>query len=397
MSSFNDEILRIANEKGWQTIPLKYVFKRRKQFAQGTEELLSIYRDHGVVPKSSRTDNFNKPSDDLTKYQVVKPGDLVVNKMKAWQGSVAISEYGGIISPAYFIYEPVIDIYPRYVHYLLRSDFYTKYYLSISSGVRPNQWDLDPAMFGRILLLVPSKSEQITIANKLDNELAEIDGLIADQQRLNRLVKERYYSELEYELIGKATEFIELRRLNPICTSGTSVNGSPWPADKDQYGVLKTGVVTGGIFDSTQNKLVDEPDEIARLSTPVAAGTIIVNRANSPELVGSAAYIERDHPNLFLSDKLWQITFPNSNPKTLAMIFNTQYFKDQIRQRATGASNSMQNISYKDFTSIKVPKIIDGNKFKNIIPQSEIEAFANAAKALKERRVSATQEEIILK
>ena len=68
------------------------------------EQLLSVYRDYGVVPKSSRDDNFNKPSDDLSTYQLVEHGDLAINKMKAWQGSVAISQCRGIVSPAYFVY-----------------------------------------------------------------------------------------------------------------------------------------------------------------------------------------------------------------------------------------------------------------------------------------------------
>ncbi|MEW7002249.1 hypothetical protein M5585_29635 [Serratia ureilytica] len=54
----------------------------------------------------SRDDNNNKPSEDLSPYQLVQPNDLVMNKMKAWQGSIAISEYEGIVSPAYFVYQP---------------------------------------------------------------------------------------------------------------------------------------------------------------------------------------------------------------------------------------------------------------------------------------------------
>lgn len=63
------------------------LFRRVKRQGHEGEELLSVYRDHGVVPKSSRDDNFNKPSDDLSAYQLVE--DLAINKMKAWQGRLA--------------------------------------------------------------------------------------------------------------------------------------------------------------------------------------------------------------------------------------------------------------------------------------------------------------------
>lgn len=212
MFDLNQHINEIAKSKGWKAIPLKYIYKRKKELGDGSENLLSIYRDHGVVPKNSRSDNFNKASDDLNKYQKVQPGDLVINKMKAWQGSVAISDYDGIISPAYFIYEPQVEVCSRYIHYLLRSEIYFSYYASISSGVRPNQWDLDPSLFERINLLLPPFDEQKRIADELDRELAEIDEFIADQERLQALTEEQYYSQLHQLVtkgVGKSPELID--------------------------------------------------------------------------------------------------------------------------------------------------------------------------------------------
>jgi type I restriction enzyme S subunit len=79
----------------WKTKPVWTLFRRTKRIGFESEQLLSVYRDHGVIPKASRDDNNNKASDDLSVYQLVKPGDLAINKMKAWQGSVAISEHQG--------------------------------------------------------------------------------------------------------------------------------------------------------------------------------------------------------------------------------------------------------------------------------------------------------------
>ena len=139
----------IPNE--WLTIPVGRLFSRIKRTGHSEKELLSVYRDYGVIPKSSRDDNNNKESDDLAPYQLVRPNDLVMNKMKAWLGSIAISEYEGIVSPAYFVYEPNNKLFelahPRYVHYLLRNPIYITQYMSRSKGIRVNQWDLDPDEF----------------------------------------------------------------------------------------------------------------------------------------------------------------------------------------------------------------------------------------------------------
>ncbi|WP_305074064.1 restriction endonuclease subunit S [Propionivibrio sp.] len=179
----------------WATIPVGRLYVRTKRTNYADKELLSVYRDHGVVPTSSRDDNNNKPSEDLTAYQLVEPNNLVMNKMKAWQGSIAISEHEGIVSPAYFVYQPNARMFdlaiPKYIHYLLRHPIYVAQYLRQSKGIRVNQWDLDPDEFKKIELLLPEKEEQKKIIDFLDHETAKIDALIEKQQRLIELLKEK--------------------------------------------------------------------------------------------------------------------------------------------------------------------------------------------------------------
>ena len=179
----------------WTTIPVGRIYRRVKRTGYQDSELLSVYRDHGVVPTSSRDDNNNKPSEDLTPYQLIQIHDLVMNKMKAWQGSIAISEFEGIVSPAYFVYQPQDRMFdlaiPKYIHYLLRHPIYIAQYFRLSKGIRVNQWDLDPEEFQRIETLLPAKEEQAKIINFLDYETAKINSLIEKQQALITLLKEK--------------------------------------------------------------------------------------------------------------------------------------------------------------------------------------------------------------
>lgn len=196
--------------RDWNIIQVGRLYTRNKRTGFVDKELLSVYRDYGVIPKSSRDDNNNKPSDDLSPYQLVKPDDLVMNKMKAWQGSIAISEYEGIVSPAYFVYEPnskLFDLaFPRYVHYLLRNPIYIIQYLSRSKGIRVNQWDLDPDEFRKIELLLPSKDEQSKISEFLDFETAQIDTLIKKQQILIQLLKEKRQAVISHAVTPNKDE-----------------------------------------------------------------------------------------------------------------------------------------------------------------------------------------------
>lgn len=187
---------------GWQVVPAGYLFRREKRVGWPQEQLLSVYRDHGIVPKDSRDDNFNKASEDLSSYQLVEPNDLVINKMKAWQGSVGISAYRGIVSPAYFVASPTRGFFRRYVHYLLRCSDYLVEYQTRSAGIRVNQWDLDWDDFRAIPIALPPAEDQERIANFLDEQTARIDALIAEKMVLVERLSELRYSTVSWAVAG---------------------------------------------------------------------------------------------------------------------------------------------------------------------------------------------------
>lgn len=231
----------------WKTVSISRLFSKIKRTGYTEKELLSVYRDYGVIPKSSRDDNNNKPSEDLSPYQLVEPNDLVMNKMKAWQGSIAISEYEGIVSPAYFVYKPNNILFelahPRYVHYLLRNPIYVTQYLSRSKGIRVNQWDLDPDEFRNIELLLPDKTEQEKIYSFLDHETVKIDNLIEKQQQLIELLKEKRQAVISHAVT---------KGLNPGVPMKDS--GVEWLGDvPEHWGVTRAKFISK-IFVPQRNK-----------------------------------------------------------------------------------------------------------------------------------------------
>ncbi|OFR88747.1 hypothetical protein HMPREF2863_10565 [Micrococcus sp. HMSC067E09] len=150
---------------------------------------------------------------DLTAYQLVEPGDLAVNKMKAWQGSLGLSQLEGVVSPAYFIYTPISRSFDqRYLNYLIRSRLLAAELARLSDGVRPQQWDLDPKAFERVPLPEPPMKEQRRIADYLDRETTTIDALIEKQQRLRSVLKERRQELVRAHLADVGPQ-VQLRHL----------------------------------------------------------------------------------------------------------------------------------------------------------------------------------------
>ncbi|MDP9226092.1 MAG: hypothetical protein M3P18_20085, partial [Actinomycetota bacterium] len=162
--------------------------------------LLSVYRDWGVVTREGRDDNFNKPGDDLSAYQLVRPSDLVLNKMKTWQGSLGVSALEGIVSPAYFVARQVGEVEPRFAHHLLRSSALISIYAARSKGIRPNQWDLAWDDFKGIRVRLPEAKLQLAIAGYLDTATARIDRLIELARARGGLTEQRLVEATAFAL-----------------------------------------------------------------------------------------------------------------------------------------------------------------------------------------------------
>ena len=159
---------------------MKYATRWKSEKGCPDAPVLSLYRDFGVVPKDSRDDNHNVTSLDTSNYKVVDIGDLVINKMKAWQGSMAVSDYRGIVSPAYHVCSITSNkVNKRYLHHLLRNPAYLPEYARLSTGMRIGQWDLGFDDFKNIPFLIPPLDEQAKIADYLDNGCASLDAMLS--------------------------------------------------------------------------------------------------------------------------------------------------------------------------------------------------------------------------
>lgn len=167
----------------WDVSRIKTLLSLRSEKNSGGRELLSVYLDRGVISYNDSTGmQVHKPSADLSNYQNVHVGDFVLNNQQAWRGSVGVSMYDGIISPAYFVYDMSEKCHPLYMNFLLRDGSMVQQYETASRGVGTIQRNLYALWFYDSLVALPPMNEQIAIAAYLNSKCTEIDALIADVQ-----------------------------------------------------------------------------------------------------------------------------------------------------------------------------------------------------------------------
>jgi type I restriction enzyme, S subunit len=173
-----------------RTMPIRAVLRPVKRLGFPSKTLLSLFRDYGVIPKASR-ENKNVDVRDLALCQLVNAGDVVMNKMKAWQGSIAVSNLEGIVSPDYMVLEFQIEpVVTEFFHYALRSHDMVANYRKQAYGVRPGQWRLMYPDFCRLRLPVPSVAEQQAIVEEIASQTQILNTAITSTAREIALLQE---------------------------------------------------------------------------------------------------------------------------------------------------------------------------------------------------------------
>jgi type I restriction enzyme S subunit len=206
----------VLGDLGDSTLRLRYLFRVSRECNSPDEEVLSVYRDHGVIPKASRDDNFNRTPENVERYLVVRPGDVVVNRMKAWQGSLGVSGHRGIVSGDYEVLRPMSDrLLPEFVHLYLRSPRMIAEYRNRSTGIRPAQWRLYWDEMGDITIPVPPVELQRTYCQRLREAEDEMTTLITNASRLIDLAQERRTALIAAAVAGQ----LDIDNATPIETA----------------------------------------------------------------------------------------------------------------------------------------------------------------------------------
>ncbi len=305
----------------WDAVSLGSIMELKSDKNHPDYEVLSVYREYGVIKKDSRDDNHNVTSENTTNYKAVEPGDLVVNKMKAWQGSMGISPYKGIVSPAYITCKITSkNIYSEFLHRLLRCNSYIIEYIRISYGVRVGQWDMHFEDFKRVTVLVPPLEEQTAIANFLDRKTTLIDQAIGIKQKQIELLKERRQilihkavtrglnpnvkmKDSGVEWIGEIPEGWEVTKLCFLTFKiGDGLHGTPNYTDNTDFHFINGNNLSTGYIEITeQTKTVSEREynlhkkdltkNTLLLSINGTIGNVAFYRGETVMLGKSAAYL----------------------------------------------------------------------------------------------------------
>lgn len=190
----------------WQPIRLGALFRETADAGNDALPVLSVSIHHGVSDKEFDEDELDRKvtrSEDRSKYIRVKPGDLVYNMMRAWQGAFGSVKVEGMVSPAYVVARPRTEVCTEFVEYLLRTPQAIEELRRHSHGVTDFRLRLYWDEFKSIRVAVPPLLEQRAILEFISTETRKINALIAESGIAIALLQERRTALVSAVVTGK--------------------------------------------------------------------------------------------------------------------------------------------------------------------------------------------------
>lgn len=273
------------------------------------------------------------------------------------------------------VVRPVAAHYFRFLAYMFDSIEYRTQIRNSIKGVKV--FSITQAILKNTNIWLPNYEEQESIADFLDYETAKIDTLIAKQEQLIELLKEKRQAVISHavtkglnpdapmknsgvEWLGQVPEHwnvAALKRFIHKMEQGRSPECESTPASTEQWGVLKTSCVNNAVFNVNENKALPEHIE-PHYQYEVKAGDVLMSRASgSIKLIGSVARVQNDvRDKILLSDKVFRIVLTrNMDTEFFVLLMASDYLRTLIENAISGADGMANNITKSSIISFVIP------------------------------------------
>lgn len=187
---------------------IRSIFTIRKEIIGKEPETVLSITQSGLKIKSIH-ENAGQMADSYSNYQIVHVGDFAMNHMDLLTGGIGISQFEGVTSPDYRVFElSQSNMCAKYFLYIFLAYYKNKIFYAFGQGAANlGRWRLPAQNFYSIYIPVPDGIEQQQIADYLDDKCAKIDKLIAIKQaKIDKL--QEYKKSLIYEYVTGKKEIV---------------------------------------------------------------------------------------------------------------------------------------------------------------------------------------------
>jgi len=357
--------------KDWTIVRTKNLFKEiDERSIDGTEILLSVSQYTGVSPRSriiSITNSKLTRSESLVNYKLVKSGDLVINIMLAWNGSLGVSNFDGIVSPAYCVYRLKNNDSARYFHYLFRSSTYLGLFENESTGVVQSRLRLYTENFFRILSINPPSVDREAIGGYLKSVELSISQYVHAKRKLIELLNGQKRGIINQavtrgidpnvrlkpsgiEWLGDVPEHWGIEKISSHTISiGDGLHGTPKYVENSPFYFINGNNLIDGVVKITTSTNCIDIDQFEKYKLPLDEKTVLLSINGT---IGSVALYENE--SVILGKSVAYFICRNDLSRTyLFYLLQSQSLNNFLTQEATGTT--ILNLSLASIRDLNIP------------------------------------------
>jgi type I restriction enzyme S subunit len=188
----------------WDVVRFKYLFSQSRLPVRNDDEIVTSYRDGQVTLRSNRRLDGYTEAIIEGGYQGIRPGQLVLNSMDAFEGAIGVSDSAGKCTPEYVICDPNNpNTNQYYFSYLLREMALAKYIQVICNAVRQRAVRIRFNNLATRFMAVPPLDEQKEIVDFIEAQKTKISDSIAIKECQIAALKEYKTSLINAAVTGK--------------------------------------------------------------------------------------------------------------------------------------------------------------------------------------------------
>ena len=319
----------------WKSEKLRRVFTFRKVYTNRELPILGANVALGVTERFEG-DGRAAPSEDLSKYKLVEPTDLIMNPLGKPHGSIGMSSVTGITSPAYWVLRCNDGYDPQYLHYLLRSELMINEFKRRSKNLPPNQFDLPWEQFREIEFKFPTLENQIHISNFLNQQIISLDSFLTLRKQQLEINSELVTSIISSQI----SDFPESRKLKYLADIRVS-NVDKHSEDEE------SGVYLCNYVDVYKNRFITSSIDFMPATASfeqirnfgLRKGDVLFTKdSETAEDIAMTALVIEDIDDLVLGYHCGLLRAKNLLPEYLYWVMQSRYVQNQFAIAATGVT-----------------------------------------------------------
>ncbi|MFV0347623.1 MAG: restriction endonuclease subunit S [Halodesulfovibrio sp.] len=350
----------------WELAPLISIAIECNASNKGMVENNLLSLSYGRIVRKDINTNDGLLPESFETYQIIEVGDIVLrltdlqNDQRSLRSGLV--EERGIITSAYTAIRP-LHANSVFIAYLLRAYDTQKIFYSMGGGLRQS---MKFSELRRLPMLLPPLPEQTAIATFLDRETAKIDELVAEQEKLIELLKEKRQAVISHavtkglnpdtpmkdsgiEWLGEVPEHWEVKRLKFAAhvQSGVAKGRDLGQAEIIEVPYLRVANVQDGYLDLEDIATIQiAKHELTRYTLHV--GDVLMNEGGDFDKLGRGHIWNGELDTCIHQNHVFAVRPISIEPEWINLLtsaaYGRFYFMSRSKQSTNLASISSTNI-----------------------------------------------------